>query len=275
MTVIVAAMPEEMAVLRARLTDVRQITTGAPTTQAVTGRLGGRTVTLAVTGDGERQAREGIAAVLAAVPAARLLVLGLAGGLSRDLRAGELVIAERIVSEAASGADTLHAERTLIDAALRAITARPAVVVTANRIADSVAEKQRLLRLAAAPSAVVDLESAGYARAAVRAGIPWIVLRAVSDTADEALPALLNRSRDEGGAVRRGRVVRGLLGELGALPVLLSLRRRLRPCAEALARAAEALVAAPPDRHAASDERREAIVVQPEGQPAAQTGAPS
>jgi len=66
----------------------------------------------------------------------------------------------------------------------------------------------------------------------------------VSDRADESLPALLNRSIDGGGAVNRGRVLRGLLGDPGALPQLLALRKRVGQCAEVLARAAEAALPA-------------------------------
>jgi hypothetical protein len=121
-------------------------------------------------------------------------------------------------------------------------------VLTALRIADSVAEKRRLLKVVhgggdTGPT-VVDLESAAYAEAAVAEGIPWLVLRAVSDTADEALPGLLNRALDDGGAIRRGRVLAGLLGHPSALPQLLGLRRRVRGAAEVLARGVEALVAA-------------------------------
>jgi hypothetical protein len=107
-----------------------------------------------------------------------------------------------------------------------------------------VAEKQRLLAAAhpGALAAVVDLESLAYAEAAAQAAIPWLVLRAVSDTAAEALPALLNRCRDDGGAVRRRQVALELLGDPRALPVLLSLRRRVRRCAETLARATERIV---------------------------------
>ena len=87
---------------------------------------------------------------------------------------------------------------------------------------------------------MVDLESAAYVAAAGARAIPWVVLRAVSDRADENLPALLNRSLDSGGAVNRGRVLRGLFGDPGALPQLLALRKRVGQCAEVLARAAEA-----------------------------------
>src|SRR5581483_8501759 len=95
-----------------------------------------------------------------------------------------------------------------------------------------------------------------YAAAAAAAGIPWLVVRAVSDTASEALPALLNRSRDDGGAVRRSSVVRGLLGDPGALPVLMSLRRRVRDGAEALARVAGPVLAAFDDAAASGADPR-------------------
>ena len=92
------------------------------------------------------------------------------------------------------------------------------MVLSARRIADSADEKRRLAKQAGAGLAVVDLESAAYVAAAEEAALPWVVLRAVSDTAGEALPALLNRSLDAGGAVNRGRVLRGLFGDPGALP---------------------------------------------------------
>jgi hypothetical protein len=124
----------------------------------------------------------------------------------------------------------------------------PAVIVSARRIADSADEKRRLARQAGAGLALVDLESAVYVAAARARAIPWLVLRAVSDRADENLPALLNRSLDAGGAVNRGRVLRGLLGDPGALPQLLALRKRVGQCAEVLARAAEAALPALADR---------------------------
>jgi len=240
-TLIVSAMAEEMAVLRARLAGATAVTVpGGKVRDTVSGRLGSQPVVLATTGDGARNAREGIAALLAAVPASHLLVLGISGGLTADLREGDVVVATRVLDEAAG--TSVAAPGPVMEAVARASGARPAAVVTARHIADSVAEKRRLSELAGAPTSVVDLETAGYVAAAQGTGLSWTVLRAVSDTADQALPALLNRARDEGGAVRRGSVVRGLLGDPGALPALMSLRRRLKLCAEALARAATAVV---------------------------------
>ena len=237
LTGIVAAMGEELAPLRARLSDGRAVV--VPGARVTVGRLGDTPVALAGTGVGARNARAGLTALLAAVRVRRLNTIGVAGGLSADLEMGALVVGALVVDELDG---SVHAA----DAALTALVvksgaARRGVAVTARRIAETVDEKRRLLALAtdaagaAELAAVVDLESAAFAAAAARAGVPWTVLRAVSDRADESVPALLNRSRDDGGAVRRGRVAWGLLADPRALPRLLVLGRRVRDCAEALA----------------------------------------
>ena len=189
-------------------------------------------------------------------------MVGVAGGLSTDLDIGALVAADRVINEP-DGA-VRPADGALVVAAASACGARRGVAVTASRIADSADEKRRLLALATtaggestlvadggAPlAAVVDLESAGFAAIAGQAGVPWLVLRAVSDTAADSIPPLLNRSRDDGGAVRRGRVAWGLLTNPRALLPLLALRERVRACAGHLARAVERTVSA---LHAADD----------------------
>jgi adenosylhomocysteine nucleosidase len=242
--VVLAAMPEELGPLRALIADAQPVAGGGFGIDIVAGRLGGNRVALAVTGDGDRNARVRAAAVLALAPARSLLAIGVAGALSADLVPGELVAVTRVLREQGP---LLAASPQLASAAAQ--SARAGVAVTADRIADTIDEKQRLLAIAAAvgggaaATVVVDLESAAYAEAAIAARIPWLILRAVSDTAAEALPSLLNRARDAGGAVRRGRVVAGLLREPTALPRLLGLRRRVAACAESLARGAARVIA--------------------------------
>src|SRR6185295_16902075 len=135
----------------------------------------------------------------------------------------------------------------MVQAAVRSTGGRRAVVVTAASIACTPAEKRALWHAAAAGarSVVVDLESAAYVAAAAAARVPWLVLRAVTDTADEELPALLERARGGDGGVSRAAVVRSLFAEptrLAALvPALWSLRERLRRAASVLGEAAAAL----------------------------------
>jgi adenosylhomocysteine nucleosidase len=265
LTGIVAAMEEEVVDLRARMTGARSVpVTGARIT---VGWIGGERVALAVTGDGERNASRGLRALLGAQPVKRIVVVGVAGGLSPDLDVGALVVADRVINQADGGVRA--ADPTLV-AAATAYGARRAVAVTAIRIADTVADKRSLLAMAGAvagqtaaigertapPTAVVDMESAEFAAVASRAGVPWMVVRAVSDTAVDSIPPLLNRSRDDGGAVRRGRVVWGLLSEPRTLLPLLALRERVRTCARHLAQAVEQMVVA---LHAADNFSRHVV----------------
>jgi adenosylhomocysteine nucleosidase len=242
MNAIVTALPEEMGPLRARLVGARrQPVAGA---LAVVGTLAGRRVALLVTGDGERNARAGIAALFDQLPIERLVVIGVSGALTSDLGPGALVVGDRVCD----GDGVLPAPADLVAPAIRRTGARPATIVTARRIADSVPERARLLQLFGAwpGPAAVDLESAVFARAARAREIPWLVMRAISDTADERLPALLNRARaDDAGAVDRARLLRGLLLAPGALPALLSLRGRVARCAQVLAAATERLLGMP------------------------------
>ncbi|MFL5308234.1 MAG: hypothetical protein ACJ8F1_23685 [Polyangia bacterium] len=225
---IVAAMPEEVAPLRARVNG---------------GRLGGQEVELVVTGDGARNARAGAQRALAAGRVDALVVLGVSGALTPALATADLIVGARVKDEEGR---TYEAAADRVAAIARTTGGRPALVMSARKIADTVEEKTRLARLAELEAdgrpAVVDLESAAYVAAAEEARVPWVVLRAVSDTAREALPGILNRSADSSGSVNRGRVLRGLFSDPGALPHLLTLRKRVNQCADVLARAAEGVV---------------------------------
>jgi adenosylhomocysteine nucleosidase len=239
LTAVLAALPEEAASLRRRLHGVRRVS-GVPL-DAVVGRLGQLPLALAITGDGEHHARAGLAAVLGALPVRRLLVIGVSGGLSPELVTGALVVAERVLHERGG---VVVADRALALAATATSAGRLGSLVSALNIADTPLEKRRLLRLSGvgAGPAAVDLESAAYAEIAERAGLPWLFLRAISDTADEALPPLLNACRDVRGSVRRRSVIGRLLANPRPLPALLGLRRRVSHCAEVLGRAAEAVL---------------------------------
>lgn len=192
-----------------------------------------------VTGDGPRNAREGLRRALESVRPARVLVVGVAGGLAPDLPPGSLVVGRRVVDGKGS---ELEPDEPLT-AAITAGGARRGVVVTVSRIVDTPESKAALRR--SGPD-VVDLESACYATEAERASLPWAVLRVVSDAAGEGLPSYLEGCRDARGAIRRGAVARGAVLRPWTIPTLLRLRRRVREGAARLADAVEAAVARTP-----------------------------
>lgn len=118
---------------------------------------------------------------LIAAGARAVISAGLCGGLDPDLKSGDLVIGERVVS--ASG-DVILADRRLLDAAPKG--ARHVAIFGSDDIVDSAEKKAQIFGRYA--SQTVDMESHGAARAASRAGAPFIAIRAVADGAARALP---------------------------------------------------------------------------------------
>lgn len=228
---VLAPLPEEIRALGKRLTHIERVQVPG-LRRAWRGSLQGSPAVLAVTGDGERNARRGVEAALETFRPARLLVIGVAGALTPELGVGDVIVARQVLQP--DGEPREPSPERLARAVEAGIPA--GTVVTTGRLA---ATPEAKARLAARPGvgapAVVDLESAYYAQAADAAGVPWLVLRAVSDTAAESLPTYLERCRDEGGGVHRGWVVLHGLLRPWSLPALLRLGRRLRLCSETLA----------------------------------------
>jgi adenosylhomocysteine nucleosidase len=230
-TLVLAPLPEELRALRQRLTPIERVHVPG-LRRACRGSLQGSPTVLAVTGDGERKALRGIETALATFRPSHLLVIGVAGALTPELDVGDVIAARQVLQPDGQPREPSH--ELLARAVESGIPA--GTVLTTTRLATTPEEKARLaVQPGVAAPAVVDLESAFYAQAADAAGVPWLVLRAVSDTATESLPPYLERCRDEGGAVQRGRVaLQGLLRPW-SLPVLLRLGRRVRLCSETLA----------------------------------------
>jgi len=237
---VLAALPEEVRELRAMLADMRPL---AGEGAVWRGRWRGRDVAVAVTGDGDRNARVQAAAALRSVRARVVIAIGVAGALSPELATGEVLVAHRVMREQG---ETWQAPPPWLAGAAGRAGARAAALISVPRLAATVADKQRLLSLTAARApglmAAVDLESAAFAAAAASRGLPWLILRAISDTAAEALPPLLNRCLDDGGALRRRMLAARLFSQPSALLQLLALRQRVRACATVLAAAATAVI---------------------------------
>ncbi len=242
-----AALREEVAPLVARLESPSSLgleseEAGSSLPLTTTGVLNGQPISILVTGDGARRARRGVEELLARFPVRRLLVVGVAGGLSPDLEPADLVVGQQVIGadgrRFAQGQD--EAERTA-----RLTGARVGTVVTASALALSSTEKRRV-RESAVPdedACVVDLETAEFVAAAQRAGVTWAVIRAVSDAASEDLPGFLEACAGPDGEIRRANVVRHAASHPWVIPDLLRLRGRLDRCAGSLAEAAASWVA--------------------------------
>jgi hypothetical protein len=212
------------------------------------GRWRRRPLLAAVIGDGAGRAGRSLAALTAWLEAAfagrgtaaggapprrrveRILLVGVAGGLSPGLEVGDTVRAARVIEAAGEGAPRSWA----------APGGGEGTIVSAARILGTSGDKRALWRrLGRPPRALVDLESAVFVRAARRAGLRWTVVRAVSDPQEVDLPLDFAAASDAEGHVRRARVVRQLAAGPAAAGELGELRRRVAACAASLAAAAQ------------------------------------
>jgi farnesyl-diphosphate farnesyltransferase len=232
---IIAALPEEVAALRRRLRNPRA--TRAGDTPVTLGQLGRAALAIAVVGEGPSSARRGTVDLLTALPLAEVVLVGVSGALGHELLPAALVVGRAV----RGGGTTLAAPPALVDRAARATGAIPGLVVTVDDLLETAAAKARVRSRLTSGPAVADLESAVIVAALEAAEIPWTVLRSVSDTADEELPEVIRRCRDEGG-LHRARLVAQVLRRPTSAAALWRLGRRMWTCSRMLAAAVEELV---------------------------------
>jgi nucleoside phosphorylase len=222
--------------------------------RATVGRLGGEEVALMATGDGAEAAAAGLEALLAELRPRRLLVLGVAAGLTPGLAEGTLVAARRVLTGDGSAVPR-EPDGDWLALAL-ACGATPGVAVSVTGILAGRGAKREAFRKAVAPAAggaaaslrapvaTADLESAAYARVAAARSLPYLVVRAVLDPVDETLPLDFEACRDSRGRVSSARVVLRALRRPWTFADLWRLRGRVRDAATGLGGLAKRLVAA-------------------------------
>ncbi len=235
---VVAAMEEEIHSLRQRLSDVERVALSAGS--AVRGRLGSEEVLLMATGEGSVVSEKGLSALLSERHLEALLVVGVGGALSPDLALGDLVAAGSVRD---ARGELAPPDSSLLQSALASENVVRGGVVSVEKIVIEPSAKQALWQsVGGGPFQVVDLESATYVRLAAERGIPYLVLRAVSDTAGESLPLDFNKFRSPDGRINRGKIARHLIFHPHLVGPLKSLRTRLRDCAVSMADVVERIL---------------------------------
>ena len=200
-----------------------------PGCHCVAGQICDRAVTLCCTGDGAAAAARGAQALLEQQEAAGILILGVAGALSRGLAPGDVVICREVRDEQGG---VFEASAELVARAARYPESKVGSTLSTARIVVSAEDKGRLWEEhGSGPNQVVDLESAVLCDLARRQSLSALVVRAVSDGADETLPLDFNRFRTAEGGVDRAAVLRQAIRRPGLMPKLMKLRHRVRSAA--------------------------------------------
>ena len=152
-----------------------------------------------------------------------LAIMGVAGGLDPVLKAGDLVLADTVFEDRGKkdpirNADPICTELALGAMAARGIPVKRGSIITTRQAVITVGGKKTLYKQSRALA--VDMESAAVARAAGQAGLPFFVLRAICDPANQSVSEDLFHSLDANGKVQfpilLGKLLRrpSLAGEL-------------------------------------------------------------
>lgn len=191
---------------------------------------------------GPGQARgQSAAKALLDVGATALLSFGVAGGCNPDLPSGTVVIATgvRDLSPDGSG-EILYTnrgwQRRLKSLLLGDVLLEEGTIASVAEPATGRDAKRRLYGDGGAVA--VDMESAACARVAMEAGIPFMALRVIVDTADTALPPAAMAGLMPDGATRTGPVLRALVARPQDIPGLIRLGLADSRARKALRRAA-------------------------------------
>ncbi|HTZ74059.1 MAG TPA: hypothetical protein VMB47_09065 [Candidatus Aquilonibacter sp.] len=182
-----------------------------------------------VTGMGPARAAQAMDAI-ASQEYALCIASGIAGALRPNLHVGDVVVPRAVMDSATANkiaCDPQLVERT-VSSGGKAIDA----MTSCDRVASTLAEKAQLGESASA----VDMESFAVLNAARRFNIRAVVIRAISDRHDQALPVDLSTTVDERGQVSIGAVLRVVAGNPGQISALMKFGRESKAAAEKLAR---------------------------------------
>ena len=190
------------------------------------------------------------AARLLAEGALGLVSFGLAAGLAADLQAGDLVLAAGLVLPDGRylAADAAWRDRLIAALAGAGVAAHVGPVAGTDHLLATPGHKRALLEATGALAA--DMESHAVAELASAAAKPFIVVRAISDSADQSLPDAVTRFLGPTGQIRPASLIGAIARprELAASVRLGLQTRRALGTLRRVARIAGATLEDPADR---------------------------
>ena len=186
----------------------------------------GRRMMLAAHGAGPKLSGQATEVAIRAVTAAELsssrlegiISVGYCGALAGTLAEGQIVVADSV----------LDVRTGTVFSCTPIISDRPCTtgqIASQDSVALSTAEKSNLNQ---SGCIAVDMEAAGVAARAEKAGLPFSCVKVVTDRADESFGIDLNQLRTTEGRIARGKIGFYAITHPKHIPELMRLRRRAK-----------------------------------------------
>lgn len=223
---IITAMPEETRSILKNADDLKQSRQGDRSVYSC--MIAGHEITLVEAGMGMLNA--GWAATVLAHQEPDLVIsAGFGGGVLPGLNVGEVVMAEQLLHW--TGADFERVETGMYVPENVSLPVRGCFITS-----DGILNKQDLMGLLPSNTSrpVVEMESAAVARVAAQNSIPFLGIRAISDTWNEELGFSINEFCDDEMRIRPVKVLATILRRPRIIPQLIRLARNSRAAARSL-----------------------------------------
>ncbi len=192
---IMGAMPEEVTQLCAKLTDRTEEEYAG--VRYHKGRLGDKQLVVCCAGMGKANAASTTQVLITRYEAERIIFSGIAGNMSSEIGIGDVVIGGTVVyhdaevemiCQSAPFLKEYTGDPEMVKAAMEACEAADTVylvgkIATGDRFVGDAATKNAIA--AAVEPDCVEMEGAAVSQVAARNGVPCVILRAMSDEADE------------------------------------------------------------------------------------------
>ncbi len=228
----IAAFPREIRPLlkgRSKVCSINRASRENPRRKIYSLELANRAVILTVAGAGAENSYQSARGLMTEFALGGLISVGFAGALSPALRAGDVVLASEVL-------DQITGERFYSAPGLLPIRCSTSgKLLSASAVISSCEEKLRLGKQWEALA--VDMESAGVARAAAQAGLPFAAVKSITDSAERSLSIDFNRCRREDKDFSLWAIARQSLATSKGVRDLWMLARNSRQAAATLAAA--------------------------------------
>ena len=178
-------------------------------------------IILMYSGAGAENARKA-AELLVSKGATQLMSWGCAAALSPDLKMGDLVLADSLLSS--DGLETAvnatwhqHAKNILGST----VVAYKGALFNSNKLVSTAEEKQAIY--AKTGAIALDMESGAIAEVAQHYALPFLAIRAIADPASMDLPLAVSKALNENGEVEISKIIASLVFNPKEIPHLIQL----------------------------------------------------